>query len=106
MELGSELSSILEPARVLTRRIDRVAYASDASFYRLIPRAVVGPRSIEEIQALFRSSHAETIPLVFRAAGTSLSGQAITDGILVDVSKHWKAIEVLDAGARVRVQPG
>jgi D-lactate dehydrogenase len=39
--------------------------------------------------------------LTFRAAGTSLSGQAVTDGVLVDVSRHWRALEVLDGGARV-----
>ncbi len=106
MDLSARLAAILDPERVLTRAIDRVAYASDASFYRLVPRAVVRPRSVEEIQALFRVSRAERVPMVFRAAGTSLSGQAITDGILVDVSKHWKGIDVLDGGARVRVQPG
>jgi D-lactate dehydrogenase len=106
VDLPSSLSAILDPERVLTRPIDRVAYASDASFYRLIPEAVVRPRTIEEIQALFHASRAHAVPIVFRAAGTSLSGQAITDGILVDVSKHWRRIEVLDGGARVRVQPG
>jgi D-lactate dehydrogenase len=106
VELGAELSRALPSSRILTRAIDRVAYASDASFYRLVPRAVVRPSSIDEIRGLFHASHASGVPMTFRAAGTSLSGQAITDGILVDVSKHWRAIEVLDAGGRVRVQPG
>nr|WP_225937710.1 FAD-binding and (Fe-S)-binding domain-containing protein [Myxococcus sp. RHSTA-1-4] len=95
-----------DSARVLTRPLDVVAYASDASVYRLVPRAVVQPRSEAEIQALFALSHARNVPMTFRAAGTSLSGQAVTDGILVDVSKHWSRIEVLDEGRRVRVQPG
>jgi hypothetical protein len=55
-------------------------------------------RTIAEVQALFRVSHAWRIPLVFRAAGTSLSGQAITDGILADVSRHWRVIGKLDHG--------
>ncbi|HWT83846.1 MAG TPA: FAD-binding oxidoreductase, partial [Candidatus Methylomirabilis sp.] len=92
--------------RVLTRPIDRIAYASDASFYRLIPKAVVLPRSIREVQSLFRLSHEHRIPLTFRAAGTSLSGQAVTDGILVEVAKNWRQISVEDNGKRVRVQPG
>ena len=46
------------------------------------------------------------MPLTFRSGGTSLSGQSVTDGLLVDVRRHFKAVEVLDGGARVRVQPG
>lgn len=90
----------------MSRPLERIAYASDASFYRLIPQAVVQPVSIEEIRALFSFSRGHHIPLTFRAAGTSLSGQAITDGILVDISNHWDRIRVEADGARVRVQPG
>jgi D-lactate dehydrogenase len=93
------------PERILIRPIERIAFASDASFYRLIPRAVVQPTTAEEIKHLFRFSHEYGIPLVFRAGGTSLSGQAITDGILVDIGRHWRG-----AWSRterlVRVQPG
>ena len=100
------LARIVERERVLTRPIDRIAYASDASFYRLTPQAVVQPLSVEEIQALFRFSHEHRIPLTFRAAGTSLSGQAITDGILVEVARYWRQVTVEGGGNTVRVQPG
>jgi D-lactate dehydrogenase len=100
------LARIVEPERVLTRPIDLIAHASDASFYRLIPRAVVQPRTIEEIQGLFRVSHERHIPLTFRAAGTSLSGQSITDGILVEVGRYWRQVTVEADGRKVRVQPG
>ncbi len=100
------LAQIVDRERVLTRPIDLIAYASDASFYRLIPRAVVRTRSIGEIQALFRLSHAHRIPLTFRAAGTSLSGQAVTDGILVEVARYWRQVAVEEDGKKVRVQPG
>jgi len=101
-----ELVAPIDPKRFLTRRIERVAYASDASFYRLVPRAVVQPNSIEEIQALFRFSQEQRVPLTFRAAGTSLSGQAVTDGMLVDLSKHWGRIQIEADGDRIRLQPG
>jgi D-lactate dehydrogenase len=104
--LRRSLEAILPPERVLTRTIDRIAFANDASVYRLVPRGVVQPRSIEEVQELFRFSHASRIPLTFRAAGTSLSGQAVTDGILVDVSRHWRGVSVEEGGAAVRMQPG
>ena len=100
------LAGIVDRERVLTRPIERIAYASDASFYRLIPQAIVQPQSITEIQALFRFSHAHRIPLTFRAAGTSLSGQAVTDGILVEVARYWRRITVEKEGKKVRVQPG
>ena len=83
-----------------------MAFAADASFYRLVPKAVVLTNGAEEIKALFRFSHESHIPLTFRAAGTSLCGQAITDGILVEVARHWRVVRVEDGGKKVRVQPG
>ena len=106
MDLKTELSSFITPDRILTRPIDRYAYASDASYFRLIPQVVVQPVSIDEILALFRFSQQKGIPMTFRAAGTSLSGQAVSDGILVDISRHWGRVTVEEDGALVRVQPG
>jgi D-lactate dehydrogenase len=91
---------------VLDRPVERVAFAADAGFYRLIPRAVAFAQSVEEVRQLFKFSQKAGIPMTFRAAGTSLSGQAISDGILVEVARHWRTIQVLDDGARIRVQPG
>src|SRR5574341_947559 len=104
--LRDMLAAIVDRERILTRPIDRIAYAADASFYHLIPRAVVRTRTIEEIRALFRFSQQQRIPLTFRAAGTSLSGQAITDGILVEVARYWRQVAVEEGGKKVRVQPG
>ena len=91
---------------VLTRPIDLAAFASDASVYRIVPTAVVRPRSIEHVRALFALARRERVSVAFRAAGTSLSGQAVTGGVLADLSRHWRAIDVLDGGRRVRVEPG
>ena len=101
-----EALEAIAPGRVLNRPVDRVAFAPDASFYRLIPRAVVFPANVDEVRALFQFSQAHDIPMTFRAAGTSLSGQAISDGLLVEVARHWRGIQVLDKGARIQVQPG
>ena len=105
-QIKSLLSGTIEEQRLLVRPIDLIAYASDASFYRLIPRAVVQTRSIEEIQSLFRFSHEHSIPMTFRAAGTSLSGQSISDGLLVEIARNWKNASVEENGRRIRVQPG
>src|SRR5580692_9562676 len=88
------LRELIDPERILIRPIERIAFASDASFYRLIPRAVIQTQTAEEIKHLFRFSHQHRIPLVFRAGGTSLSGQAITDGILVDIGRYWRNVRV------------
>ncbi len=106
MNLENELQSILPASRIRARYIDRVSFASDAGFYYLLPKAVVQPVNEEEIVALFRFSKAHKIPLVFRGGGSSLSGQSITDGILVDLSQHWNRTDILDGGQQVKVQPG
>ena len=106
MEIEEELKKILPAARIKTRYIDLVSFASDAGFYYLVPKAVVQPAGEQEIVALFRFSHQHNIPLVFRTGGTSLSGQSITDGILVDLSQFWDKITIEESGNLVRVQPG
>jgi D-lactate dehydrogenase len=105
-ELKQKLSAAIDPARILNRPIDVVAFASDASFYRLIPEAVVQPQGVEEIQALFRFSQEHGIPLTFRGGGTSLSGQTVSDGMLVDVARHWRGFKVEEGGKKIRLQPG
>ena len=104
--LRDSLVAILGSDRVLDRPVDLIAFASDASFYRLIPKAVAFAGSIEDVRGLFRLSHETNIPMTFRAAGTSLSGQSVSDGILVEVARNWRGIQVLDGGAKVKVQPG
>jgi D-lactate dehydrogenase len=106
MDIKKQLSSIIPEGRILTNPIERYAYANDASFFRLIPQAVIQPVSVDEIRALFRFSQNKHISLTFRAAGTSLSGQSITDGLLAVVSRHWGRLQVEESGRRVRSQPG
>ncbi|HEY8626499.1 MAG TPA: FAD-binding oxidoreductase [Solirubrobacteraceae bacterium] len=104
--LRSRLVAALGSEQVLTRAIELVKYASDASAYRLIPKAVVTPRNVEDLVTLLRLARELGTPLVFRAGGTSLNGQAQTDSILVDVRHHWHRVRIEDGGARARVEPG
>src|SRR5215470_697188 len=106
VDLVDELGRCVSSDRVLTRPMDRVAFASDASFYRLLPEAVVLAGSVDEVQRLFALSQERGIPLTFRAAGTSLSGQSLSDGLLVEVARHWRSARVEDGGLRVRALPG
>src|SRR5690606_34989990 len=106
-DIGRQLEAILPASRIKTRLIDLVSYASDAGFYYLEPRAVVLPVSKDEVIALLAFCNENQVPIVFRTGGTSLSGQSVTDGILADLSQHWRKIAVEgDNGSLVRVQPG
>ncbi|MFE3906927.1 FAD-binding and (Fe-S)-binding domain-containing protein [Streptomyces sp. NPDC059153] len=104
--LRGELIDLLGPEKVLWKVSDLVKYASDASPYRFIPQVVVVPEDIDDISAILSYAHGKGREVVFRAAGTSLNGQAQGEDILVDVRRHWAGIEVLDDGAQARVRPG
>jgi D-lactate dehydrogenase len=104
--LRSGLEGAIGADRVLMRATDLIAYASDASPYRLIPKAIAMPRDLEDIVRLLAFARGSGTPVVFRTGGTSLNGQAQTDSILVDVRRHWQRARVLDGGTLIRVQPG
>jgi FAD/FMN-containing dehydrogenase/Fe-S oxidoreductase len=85
----------------------RTLYATDASAYREMPLAVAIPKTIEDIQQLIAFARKEKTSLIPRTAGTSLAGQVVGNGIVVDVSKYFTSILELNAEERwVRVQPG
>lgn len=104
--LEKELLKIFPPQRVKTRLIDVVAYASDAGFYHLQPKAVVQPANEAEVVQLFQLCQKLQVPVTFRTGGSSLSGQSITNGILADLSIHWRGYEVNENGAAIWLQPG
>ncbi len=106
MSIIEDLKNILPEDRIKGRLIDRHSYARDASFYRLIPEVVVQPENEQEIIDLFAYSQQVKVPLVFRAAGTSLSGQSITDGILVEVSRKWQAFLFDKERKTIQLEPG
>src|SRR6218665_1308029 len=94
------------PGRVSDRISARLAKAHDASHYLLVPEFVVTAVDTADIAGLTRACATARGPLTFRAGGTSLSGQAASDSVLVDSRAHFRGIEVLDSGARGRAQPG
>ncbi|MFI0710303.1 FAD-binding and (Fe-S)-binding domain-containing protein [Streptomyces inhibens] len=104
--LRGDLIALLGPDKVLHKISDLVRYASDASPYRFVPQVVVVAEDIDDISAVFSYAHGKGRKVVFRAAGTSLNGQAQGEDILVDVRRHWAGIEVLGDGARARIRPG
>ncbi len=101
-----DLERLLGPERVLSRPIDRLGRSADASIYRLIPQAIARPRGLDEVKALLALARRRRRHVTFRAAGTSLSGQSVTDGLLVEIAPFWRAARVVDDGQRIWTQPG
>jgi D-lactate dehydrogenase len=104
--LLGELESLLGADRVLGRASDIVRYASDASPYRLLPQVVVMAHDAGDVAKTLAYGRANSVPVVFRAGGTSLNGQGQSDGILVDVRRHFGGVAVEEDGALARVKPG
>ncbi|MEE3509501.1 FAD-binding and (Fe-S)-binding domain-containing protein [Pseudomonas sp. 10C3] len=86
--------------------LSTLAFGTDASFYRLIPKLVIRVESEDEVVALLKLAQAENVPVTFRAAGTSLSGQAISDSVLIVLGDNWNGREIRGQGTQIRLQPG
>lgn len=93
--------------KIYTDSLHKIAYATDASVYREIPYGVAYPETVEDVRELLQIARAKGIDLIPRAGGTSIAGQVVGSGIIVDISKHWNKILEINAEERwVRVQPG
>jgi D-lactate dehydrogenase len=104
--LRDDLVTLLGADCVLTRPIDLIRFATDASPYRLFPKVIVIARTVDDVRKVLQYAREKHESVTFRAAGTSLSGQAQGDGILVDVRRHWAGVSVEVAGRRLRARPG
>jgi len=104
--LREDLVALVGSDRVLARPIDLVRYATDASPYRLFPKVVVMTSCVDDIRKILTYARERGESVTFRASGTSLSGQAQGDGILVDVRRDWSGVTVEADGRRLRARPG
>lgn len=86
--------------------LSTLAFGTDASFYRLIPKLVIRVESEDEVVALLKLAQRDLVPVTFRAAGTSLSGQAISDSVLIVLGDNWNGREIRGQGTQIRLQPG
>ena len=85
----------------------RAMFATDGSVYRKLPLGVAFPKDLEDLKKILAWAQTHQISIIPRTAGTSLAGQCVVDGLVVDVSRHWTKIIDLDVQARtVVVQPG
>ena len=105
LAVAERLKGRIPDARIKTDPLYTYAYSGDASFYRLVPAIVVIVENEEEVAAVLAAAEAEKLNLTFRAAGTSLSGQAVTDGLLCVLGDGWRKIDITDNGDRVTLGP-
>jgi D-lactate dehydrogenase len=102
-----ELRETIPAARLFRDPLTTLAYGTDASFYRLIPKIVVRVLDEPELIRVLQVTRAHAVPVTFRAAGTSLSGQAITDSVLVALDGHgWRGYRIGNKAATIRLEPG
>ncbi len=96
----------LAPSQIVENELLRYAYSTDASPYRMVPKLVLIVKTKAEVIEIIKLANQHDIKLTFRAAGTSLSGQAVTDQVLVMLaSNSWLDYEVLDDGKKIKLQP-
>ncbi|GJQ62901.1 MAG: oxidoreductase [Melioribacteraceae bacterium] len=105
-DFHAKISTFLPKSRVFTDELRKLTYGTDAGFYRLIPQIVVKIENEDELISLIHAGKEFDTPLTFRAAGTSLSGQAITNSVLVLLTSDWKDYKILENGDKITMQPG
>ncbi len=105
-ELIPALASILPARQIIADSLRRLAYGTDASFYHMTPEVVAVVENEQEVQALLRLAKAHGRSVTFRAAGTSLSGQGVTDSVLALIGEGFATCDIGPDGATVRVGPG
>jgi D-lactate dehydrogenase len=91
---------------IITDSLRTITFGTDASFYRLIPKIVINVENEKEVQLILREANKLRLSVTFRAAGTSLSGQAITDSILVRLGQGWRKHRVFDNANKIQLEPG
>ena len=101
-----EIEEFIPKNRIYTDELRLLAWGTDAGFYRLIPKIVIRSKDEEEVARLLATADRYGLPVTFRAAGTSLSGQSISDSILIVAGKNWERYTISDDYTRITLQPG
>ena len=102
-KLRQDIANVMPASQIISDPLRRLAYGSDASFYRMTPELVLWVESEAQVQALLQVALSHGRGVTFRAAGTSLSGQAVTDGLLVLIGEGFARCEIAADAATVRM---
>lgn len=101
-----EIVKFIPQERIYTDELRRLAWGTDAGFYRLIPHIVIQSDNEAEVAHLLKIASHYKLPVTFRAAGTSLSGQSISNSILIVAGKNWKQYQIAPDHESITLQPG
>lgn len=102
----SAVGAFVPKTAVYTDGLRRFAWGTDAGFYRLVPKIGIRSSNEKEVSRILRAASKYDVPVTFRAAGTSLSGQSISDSVLVVAGKNWERYKVSEDGKRITLEPG
>ena len=105
-QLYQRLTPIINKKRIFHDPLHTLAFGTDASFYRLIPQLVIKTMNENEVSFILNECAKLDIPVTFRAAGTSLSGQAISDSVLLVAGNHWDKFKIDTDGLHISLQSG
>ena len=101
-----EIKALLPEDRVYTDELRTLAWGTDASFYRLMPKVVIRAKDELEVSKIVSIASRYGLPFTFRAAGTSLSGQSVSDSILIVAGKNWEDYSMAPDSSTITLQPG
>ena len=101
-----EITDFIPGKRIFADPIRRVAYGVDASLYRITPKLVVKVRTPAEVAEIMKTAARHAVPVTFRAAGTSLSGQALSDSVLLVLAGGWSRHTIANDGQTISLEPG
>jgi len=102
----NEISEFVPNDRIYVDELKRLAWGTDAGFYRLLPQVVIRSNDENEVSRLLAAASAHKVPVTFRAAGTSLSGQAVSDSVLIVAGKNWEGYSIGPQAETITLQPG
>ena len=101
-----EINRFIPKDRTYTDELRRLTWGTDAGFYRLVPETVIRTENEKEVSDILKTAGRLSLPVTFRAAGTSLSGQTVSDSILVVAGKNWEKYSVSEDRETITLQPG
>lgn len=102
----NQIKTFCAKNNVIEDPLRTLAYGTDASFYRLIPKVVIKADNLDDIIKIIHAANQNSVPITFRAAGTSLSGQAITEFALISLGNKWQQYKIFDDGKVIQLEPG
>ena len=102
----SDIRKFIPKDRIYTDGLRRLAWGTDAGFYRLVPRIVIRSEDEQEVSKLLGAASHHKVPVTFRAAGTSLSGQSVSDSVLIVAGKYWEKYSISSDYSSITLEPG